>query len=212
MFLRHVSHPGSKPANWFAKPMPERWATELVAAAGSDGRLMPTSHLNDVANDLLTSAEDSLTAAGLTVPGRVLLMHGGFGGIAFDCDLLAVTFDAVRPSGGVLMFTNPDPSCQIVPVADLSVVLLRCVEALTSAAEIPDADAMDAETEALNADGFALVRYLLDQWRAKTLFPTARITAYRDVQFGDLTPVPPQGGLAGWRLPVSVQLSDDPIV
>lgn len=172
---------------------------------------MALAHLNDVANDLLTAAEDALTTHGLTVPGRVLLMHGGFQNIAWDCDTLAVTVDGIRFSGRALQDSNPDPTCQVVPVVDLSVVLLRCVTALNEHGDIPDSDRIDSETEALNLDAFGLVRSLLDQWAAKTLLPAAGITALREIMFSDVLPVGPAGGLAGWRLPVQVQLSDDPI-
>lgn len=154
---------------------------------------MKSTLVRDLLTDLLASAVAVVTAP----PSRQFVAHGAF---AHDCELLATNL--------VIGSTEADdlgagaPSCSVIPVLQLQVTLLRCYP--TVGDDLPTPEALTAASLTLADDAVALTGGLLDRWSAGTLFPTAGIDCDR-VEVGELTPVGPAGGYAGWRTSFDVR-------
>lgn len=155
---------------------------------------MDATLVRKLLTDLLAGAVAALDAP----PDRQLVEHGDF---AHDCEMVATNLQAVRAEQPDLirgMAGGP-----VIPILTLRVTLLRCYPSVGGDG-IPDAAAITAACLTLADDAVALSGGLLDRWSDGTLFPTAGIHADR-VELGSLTPVSPEGGLAGWRVDVDVR-------
>lgn len=154
---------------------------------------MKATLVRDLLGDLLTAAAAVVTAP----PERQYVAHGNF---AHDCELLAVRL--------VNVVAESDdqgagaPACAVIPVLRLEVTLLRCYPKVDE--NLPTAAELTAASATLADDAVALTGGLLARWSAGTLFPTAGIHCDR-VEIGELTPVGPSGGIAGWRTTFDVR-------
>jgi hypothetical protein len=145
---------------------------------------------------LLAEAVNALTLADREVPDRQLVAHGS---VTFDCELLAVHLIHMRPKVA-------DPRverCAILHHATMQVTLLRCYPMVNDQGTPPSAVTLTAAGRGLAADGQALWKGLTRAWVEGSWpegIPCSRVT------WGVLEPIPPGGGLAGWRLEVAVRL------
>lgn len=157
--------------------------------------------LADLAQELLDAGAELLAD---TVPDRVLVSHGEPPG---DCEELTVHLVRVRPraTDGI------GSECSVVLVATYAVSLWRCVTAVAMEDRddpIPEADVLSAENLALLVDGWALLKGMTRKWVEHSLpggVPCNQVT------WGTLEPKPPQGGLAGWRFEVAIDLTPNPV-
>lgn len=146
--------------------------------------------LYERANDLLTAAKAAL---GTRAPGRAFVTIGQPAWDTSDEDCVEQL--TVNMLG--LRFTQDktvNTAAVLAPV--YSIVLLRCVTALGSEGQIPDAGTLDNEAARLYRDAGDLVNEITKRWTDSLLFPGV---AADKVSFADLAPQGPSGGLAGWR-------------
>lgn len=150
--------------------------------------------------DVLAAELITVGAAALTdPPARAFVSHGE---PVWECALLAAFLRRMRAK-----LTGSGDQCMLVWVADFQVVLLRDVcgnlpDPDTGAA--PTADAMNTENLVWAAEGETLARAYSRSWALGT-WPEGM--ACSTVSFGALEPFNPQGGLAGWRLTLSIELT-----
>jgi hypothetical protein len=149
--------------------------------------------VKDLGNDLLAAAVDVLTDP----PERQFFGHGSF---AHDCELVAVSVLSIEVDQPDLAAGSQ--ACALVPIVNLQLTVLRCYP--TVADDAPTAAALTAASSTLADDAVAISGDLLDRWSADTLFPTAGVHCDR-VDFGDLRPVGPEGGIAGWRVSFAIR-------
>lgn len=88
-------------------------------------------------------------------------------------------------------------------VCSYALVLWRCVPVFDPPIGATQAPALDAAYADLLKQGTDIGRHLSRKW-AKEDWP--EVSPCRDVLWGNLEPIAPSGGIAGWRLNVSVQL------
>lgn len=139
----------------------------------------------------VAALEEPATDAG--PPARRYVSHGA---PAADCEQLAVYALPIR------LLPGPGPGCALIPVVPFAVVLHRCVSAVADGPQPgpPPAQTLDEEARELAVDGWALWRGILAARRAGEFTPDAG-----SVSVGPLEALPPNGGIAGWRLNVEVQ-------
>lgn len=101
----------------------------------------------------------------------------------------------------------PGTECAFAPYATFCVTLFRCVPTLTEGGEAPSAVELDTSGRDLAIDAWCLYTHLATLWGSGDLFDGA-YSSCKDVQWGDMFPLHPQGGTAGWRLCLKVQLND----
>ena len=80
----------------------------------------------------------------------------------------------------------------------LAVTLFRCAE---TEKPMPAVAELQAAAEQVNADGWALWNHLYNMQRADMLFPQCK-----EVKFGLLTSLQPEGGCVGWFWPIEIAL------
>lgn len=157
---------------------------------------MNPSIVSDLLDDLLAAAVDAVTDP----PSLQGVRHGVF---AHDCEMLVVhcsgiTFDALGdPSGNVLRTA-------VIPAVELTVTLVRCWPVPEEGKTSPPAATITTAARGLATDGAELVGGLAAAWADGTLFPTADVNADDVTLIPGLSPVDPEGGLAGWRFALSV--------
>jgi hypothetical protein len=152
--------------------------------------------------DVAAVVQDTLDVASgaIDAPDRVYVAHAQ---PAIDCEQLTAHLALVRaremdPNRG----GDFAPSCLLVWAAQVVLELWRCVPVQTEDAPPPAADIASAD-KALISDGMAITR-ALSRARADGSWPEG--LACSNVRFGPLEPLQEQGGYAGWRLSVEVQL------
>lgn len=149
-----------------------------------------------MADQLLDHARDALNQEGVGgEPDHSYVSHGE---PAVDCEQLTVHLGDLSPRATV----TGSERCAIVPLARFCIQLWRCVTAVDGNGP-PSAEVLDAEARALLIDAAALWKHLTRQWREGTLLDGV---SCREVTWSGLTPLPPQGGLAGWELCLTVQV------
>ena len=168
---------------------------------------MPAAYLATLAADLLDAAGDGLTLVrtGHAPPERVYVSHGR---PAVDgCEQLTVHADERRAVWHRSMPDRPNvpQTCLLAPVAVLVVQLWRCVPVAAEDGTPPTAAELDTAADDLLIDAWCLLTQLYGEHKDGTLF--TGVTC-RNVTFGDLLALPPQGGMAGWELRVEVGLDD----
>lgn len=140
-------------------------------------------------------------------PDRVYVSHGEPAvDVCLDCTgQLSVHVDRVesRP-----LNTSPGApakvqTCALMPVAVYVVQLWRCVPIPDDRGAPPRPDELTASARALARDGWALLTHLIDERAAGALGD-----ACDSISFDDLVALGPDGGAAGWALPISAAVSE----
>lgn len=158
----------------------------------------------DLLNTVHTAAESGFGGGGEpTLPERSHLVHRPEGPTWDGCDILATFLQAVRPSRtGTLPDTGPHVAA-VRFVADIGVVIVRCGAPAPGAGTppaLPTPAELTAFAESMAADGQALLAGLTTAWTTKAFGACATVT------FGALTPITPQGGMAGFRIVLTITL------
>lgn len=160
--------------------------------------------------DLLAVAVNALD--GETVGGELLLpdvrlVQQGPGWSWDPCERLVVHPESVQAvqqaaSAAGQSLQLPSVGCAVMPVAGLVVTLLFCVpKAGDNGRAIPAVDDVEAASERLHVAGMTL-------WRAVARARADGTWGDCDgVTVGDAAPTGAQGGYAGWRVPVTVELA-----
>lgn len=156
-------------------------------------------YLHDMASDLLAAAEAALDPArtGNAVIDRTFVSHAE---PAWDlCEHDQLTVHAVL---GRHRQTSRQP-CQVQPLIEWHVQVVRCVPTVDDSGTAPTADALDVSAETLLVDLWCLLTGLYDAARTGGLADDCG-----QVSFGDCTPLGPSGGIAGWDVVVEVACDD----
>ena len=172
---------------------------------------MPANYLHGVASDLLSAAQNGLTQActGHEEPERVYVAHGVpvVDGCANTHGQLTVHLSKIgtRP---VSPRTNRTPGanqCQIMAVAQFAIQLFRCVPVPNDRGVPPTDTALDESAADLMLDAWALYSHIIAERAAGDLISGLGCDG---VAIGEITPIAPSGGTAGWQFTVDVMLSD----
>jgi hypothetical protein len=122
-----------------------------------------------------------------------------------DCGQLTVNLTAIRSSGQP--FTRPailpQGSLEYTPVATLDVTLYECVAVATERGA-PTVASMNADGLRFADLGQRLWYGLIQKTVDGTLFP---LQLKPSILWRDMTPIDPQAGFAGWRLPGEISLT-----
>jgi hypothetical protein len=162
-------------------------------------------YLYDLCHAILVAASALLSPA----PDRQYVSHGpppwdaGLSGDGCKSQL-TVGVDRIRSSlQPTLNQLLTQGSKQVVPVADIEVVLLRCAVTMQGRM-IPTSAELDAESLALAVEAQALWGGLVTASMDGTLFPTMHNGQFL---WRGMEAVGPNGGLAGWRMTLEVGLA-----
>jgi hypothetical protein len=174
--------------------------------------------------DLLRATADVLREGGLAVPERQFVETGSVALAPIGQDgrcneQIVVVTSGIRASSQPPLGSGPrDRAAR--PVANvwsttLTVQLHRCHA--PAASVIPSRRVVDDSARKWMMDGWQLARGLGHRWGAGTLLPSlsagvedrvARVGESQSVRLGNVDPINPQGGVAGWLVPVTVMLPD----
>lgn len=172
---------------------------------------MPTAtYFSNRLTELLAASVVALEVSrtGIAVPSRQYVSHGRPAVDFCDTGILVVYGDApsiqlskprqdIAEQAGQFMF---------MAIADMFVEVWRCAPSLDDTGGAPTATALTASATALAVDAHALWTGLVRAQTGGTLFPTGMANVR--AEFGDVTPIGPQGGMAGWRMRVRYPMSD----
>ena len=164
------------------------------------------AYLSDVLGEVLAHAVDGLDSArtGNPAPARVLIAHGPPAVDACEDDgLLAAYYDGIDVE--YLGRSGPPGNCAAIAAANVVIEVWRCYPTVTDQGDPPDPTDENAAAVALAADAWCLLTYITIQALGGTLVSGA---GCGNVTLGSLEVLEPEGGVAGIRLPVTVQLTD----
>jgi hypothetical protein len=158
--------------------------------------------LSDLCADYLDAC---VVALGATCPDRVFLSPGP---PSWDCpDQLCVhaggpvIADTAAP-GGVLMSGHRIQQTNIVNVVSMTATILRCAPTIDDYGNMPTALALTQCAQQTMADVWGIWNFLVARKADGTLFPPKEREFFLD---GALV-LNPAGAVAGWQIPVRVQL------
>jgi hypothetical protein len=163
---------------------------------------MAVDYLSDVATALLNGALAGLALAttGHAPPDEAYVSHGPPPwDRACDDGMLTVHLEALthQPDPG----DNLRQSCQIVPRPVWVVTVLRCVPGLSDGNDpLPATSDLDDAHGDLLVDLWALLTEVYDRIENNTLIPGTDDPC--DFTVGDVTPLGPDGRVAGWEIRV----------
>lgn len=158
----------------------------MIRAAATD--------LLDVCRAAYTS--QAAEACGVDVPTTSLVTHAA---PAWDGDLLAVATTNLT--------TAYQGRCSVVYAVRLTVWVVRCVPVTLDNGSPPDPADVEAAALTLADDAWLLTTSIADAAYSRSLFPSFDGIGCEQVRLGDGRAEAPSGGLAGWSLPITVDLS-----
>lgn len=165
--------------------------------------------VHQIAQDLLTTAEQILTT---TVGGPVALAYlsPGFPSLDYQCDQVAVWNSGLGEEQTSPLSPIPATGQRRrwgwLNLATLSVQSIRCIRVgrTTSTGYTPPSSEQLAEDAAkVMEDGWALYNGISTAIIEDGLFDGP----CKDIKFLSMSPLTPQGGVAGWTLVLSVELA-----
>ena len=165
--------------------------------------------VHEIAEELLTAAEEIIAT---TVGGPVGLAYisPGLPSLDYQCDQIAV-WNALLGEEQ----TNPlSPIAQIgmkrrlgwVNLVTLSTLVARCIRVGTttrSGYTPPSQEILTADGEKVMEDGWALWNGISTAFIEDGLFDGT----CKELKFVSMTPLVPQGGMAGWVLTLAIELA-----
>jgi hypothetical protein len=158
--------------------------------------------LFDLQQDLLSAIEEALN----TIPDFFASLDGAParsfvapGRPAADC-CPQLTVNTVVVIEDQLGATVPGRSVMTTRQnqVTLAVTLFRCAE---TEKPMPSQTELEAAAEQVSADGWAMWNHIFNMVRAGTF-----LTQCKEVKFGILSQLPPEGGCVGWYWPIEVAL------
>lgn len=167
--------------------------------------------------DLYAAASELLAAAAAALvdaPGGAIELQAIWPGLpSYDC-VPALYVHAGGASVGDTYPLQPplQPLQRIVTSGEvnlisLTITVLRCVPIVGEQGQnilLPDPVAINASSEEIYGDVWAIWNYLKNAHRAGTLFQ--RPSGRREFGFGAAVPIRTSGGAGGWEIPISVEL------
>lgn len=165
---------------------------------------MASTYLATVADGLLDALLAGLAqvTTGRAAPDTSYVSHGP---PAYDCCPFAVVY--LDPLDGVTHNALEDPpfdqDCIIVPRATWILEWTRCVPALTDDGW-PTPATLDVSAQDLLEDLWCVLTELYDRHKSGALVGSG----CGDVSIGNAMIIEPQGGCAGWKVPVTTILND----
>lgn len=172
---------------------------------------MPTNYLHGIATDILNASLNGLADActGNPPPERTYVSHGPSAVDACENTngQLSVYLDRLemRPAGVQARGVPGGFQCQVMPIARFVVELFRCVPVPNDRGVPPTDEALNDSAADLLIDAWSIVTFLITERANGDLIPEIGCDG---VGIGFLTPVAPQGGVAGWTFNVEVLLND----
>ena len=171
---------------------------------------MGVSYLGDLAVELLDAAQDALVAVttGRAPPSESWISHDvPVSDYCCDDGQLTVHLASLDHEAFGTFNTEPPPqNCASTPTARFVITVRRCHPTVNATGGSPTPARMDDASAGLLADLWAILTELYDRRSAGTLFSAPTLCA--DVEIGTAEPEPPQGGCAGWAIPVAVVCND----
>ena len=172
---------------------------------------MPANYLHALASNLLAACETALLEActGNPQPNRVYVSHGqpAVDGCENTNGQLSVWLKSIssRPLGTGGRSVPGANQCQILPVAQFGVQLFRCVPVPNDRGVPPTDLALDESAADLLLDAWALYTHIIAERAAGDLVVGLSCDG---VGVGNLTPIAPSGGTAGWEFTIEIALND----
>lgn len=166
---------------------------------------MGASYLGDMLEAVRDAAEDGLDPArtGHALPNHVLVTQNAPAvDLCTDDGVLAV-YVWRAPHIHPRTVARMPSTCLVTVTAELVIELWRCVPTLDDEGN-PRPD-VDYENSALDlaTDLWCMLTHLYVAWQDGDLGAPCKA-----VTFGAVQPLGPSGGVAGWRIPLTVHLSD----
>lgn len=163
---------------------------------------MPASSVYDLAAELLAAAN---TALATTAEGAITRAFVSPGIPALDC-CPQLTVHATQIGEAGQLGQSPlggghHPQTQWVPLIGLMVTVVRCSPTTTDGGKVPTATALDDAAARVDADAWAIWNEFWARFRDGTLMVGTCKVKYIDPAL----PLTPQGGCAGWTIPVRVE-------
>lgn len=126
-----------------------------------------------------------------------------------DCEQLTVHASNIRTGAGASNeLTRPESlpkaSLLVVTVAEIQVTVMRCVHTVTVGGQLPDAHDLDDDGRLMARIGQALWYGLVAESVDGSLWP---LQVKPVVLWRTCTQVPPQGGIAAWKMTGEVSLT-----
>jgi len=164
-----------------------RWAVCWPAVA---------DEIFDAASDLLARVEAAAAAAAVTLPDRRFVSNGE---VAFDCALVAVQLPSAFRGTPAFPESDRNRRNTVVWTFEFTVWLVRDVPILSEQGVWPSAAAITDSASIILRDAHVLTYGLLPQLDELAAGCTS-------LAVGNLAGVGPEGGVAGWQLPVQIGL------
>jgi hypothetical protein len=162
----------------------------------------PITTLYQPLADLLADVVADLTDNGQYLPDRQYVSHNA---PAWDCELLTTHWERVA-----LQDRADAPGSHRARVAGTRqeiaciITYIICVPTGDDANPLPDTALLNDSAETIVNAGWVTYQGLTCRFFNKTLLTDQR---FRITHFGQLQPLGPQGGMGGWRLQLTVELS-----
>jgi intein/homing endonuclease len=122
--------------------------------------------------------------------------------VVHNCELVAV-------SGGTFSFGPSKQACAVMPSVTLDLTVVRCYPTAELEGDgdvtLPTVDALTAASGVLLDDLWQLAMGISAAWQAGTLFATDKVHC-SEVTLGNVRPIGPGGGFAGWAMSVTVNI------
>lgn len=170
---------------------------------------MAATDLFDLAAELLTAAETAIAGS----PGGPIDRAFVSPGLpSLDCcPQLTVHVGGPAEGDTTPLNTTLQPGHRtsqtaLVNLVQLTITVVRCCPGPTDSHPIPSAASIQAAAEQTYADLWALWNELRAAHRAGTLFAADAGPGSRELFFDAAFPLNPQGGCAGWLVPMRVSL------
>lgn len=167
---------------------------------------IPTDRLHTVALAVLAAVVEGYAAEGVALPARRFVAPGG---VAYDCEQLAVTCEQVFGHDGnpaTAVVTNvQQANAWAMRAGTFGIHLVRCVPEPNDDGTPPAADDLTAAAEVLHHDAVLLLNSL-----RRAVKVTGTLMSGRRVAFLTWQPVGPSGGVVGGLFRVSISLDTAP--
>lgn len=168
---------------------------------------MSANYVADLAVDLIEAATDAIDEprSGHVLPVRIYVAHTA-PAVERGCEQLTVHMDPARSIWNRAKPASPrvPERCQVALVARFILQLWRCWPESDNELAVTPA-AYSAAAAALHVDLWCLETFIVQAAFAGTLFTGMTC---KEVTTDSARGLGPQGGMAGWELPIEVLLSD----
>jgi hypothetical protein len=159
---------------------------------------LPNDHLYAVAQEILSTAVDILGDADLEVPERQFVT---FGEVADDCDLIAVSWQALYVGEPGAPNLQPEGLGFVTRSSSFEVRRIKCISSSDERGTPPSAAEMNEDAEAILTDLWTLYQGFVARKGDKTF-----LEGCQGFAIGNALPVGPTGGIGGFVLPLEVQV------